>query len=35
VPVSRLRGAELAASPVVRGFGGRSQVGKDHAQTTS
>jgi hypothetical protein len=35
IPVFRLREASLVASPSVRRFGGRSQVGKDHAQTTS
>jgi hypothetical protein len=35
IPVSRLREAMLAASIFVSRFGGRRQVGKDHAQTTS
>jgi hypothetical protein len=32
MPVSRLREAALAASLLVSCFGGRRQVGKDHAQ---
>jgi hypothetical protein len=32
MPVSRLREAVPAASILVSRFGGRSQVGKDHAQ---
>jgi hypothetical protein len=35
MPVSRLREAVLAAGTLVLRFGGRSQVGKDHAQTIS
>jgi hypothetical protein len=35
MPVSRLREALPAAGTLVSRFGGRSQVGKDHAQTTT
>jgi hypothetical protein len=35
MPVSHLREAMLADSFPVSRFGGRGQVGKDHAQTTS
>jgi hypothetical protein len=35
IPVSRLREALQAACILVFRFGGRSQVGKDHAQTIS
>src|SRR4029077_8994669 len=34
-PVSRLREAVAAACILVLGFGGRSEVGKDHAETKS
>jgi hypothetical protein len=33
IPVSRLREAQAPACRFVRCFGGRRQVGKDHAQT--
>jgi hypothetical protein len=35
IPVSRLREASPAACCFIRRFGGRSQVGKDHAQSTT
>jgi hypothetical protein len=35
IPVSRLREAVAIAYPFAGRYGGRSQVVKDHAQTTS
>jgi hypothetical protein len=35
IPVSRLREAQAPVCRFVRCFGGRRQVGKDHAQTIS